>query len=85
MAWVYGGPATSCTRQVAANCTLTLPNGKVQSHGRDTQKSNAAEGLAATAVPAFHQKTLATIRKTDQDCCHLRHHPASWGFSKHLC
>lgn len=32
---------------------ITLPNGKVNSCGQDTQNSGSAEGPAATAVPVF--------------------------------
>lgn len=40
-----------------------FPNGKVTSCGQDTQESSSAEGLTATAVPAFLQETLSTTRK----------------------
>lgn len=40
-----------------------LPNGKVKSCGKDTQKSSSAEGPTATAVPVFLPKEdLSTIR-----------------------
>lgn len=59
---------------------ITLPNGKVKSCGRDTQKGSSAEGLTATAVsvppegPHRQQEDMAGEHR------HLRHYPASVGF-----
>lgn len=59
---------------------ITLPNGKVKSCGKDTQKSSPSEGPTAPPVSVFLQETLPTIRKTDRERSHLRDHPASVGF-----